>query len=64
MKRANRAVSRAESVRKYEVLAADFTIDNGYLTPSMKVKRELVLADHADAVERLYTEDAREVPTS
>jgi long-chain acyl-CoA synthetase len=64
MKRANRAVSRAESVRKYEILPGDFTIDNGYLTPSMKVKRELVLSDHDAAVERLYTEGAREVPLS
>jgi long-chain acyl-CoA synthetase len=54
--RANEAVSRAESIRKYELLTDDFTIANGYLTPSLKVKRDLVHRDFADAIERLYTD--------
>ncbi len=54
--RANKAVSRAESIRKYRVLENDFTIDNGYLTPSLKVKRSLVLEDFAHEVEALYSE--------
>ncbi len=53
---ANRAVSRAESIRKFAVLEGDFTEDNGYLTPSMKLKRDLVLADFGDDVEGLYRE--------
>ena len=52
--RANKAVSRAESVRRYEILSEDLTIDNGYLTPSMKVKRDKVIADNAAAIERIY----------
>lgn len=56
VERANQAVSRAESIRKYELLTKDFTIANGYLTPSLKVKRDLVLRDYQDAVERLYTD--------
>ena len=51
-------VSRAESIRKYELLTDDFTIENGYLTPSLKVKRDLVLRDYAHKVEELY-EDTR-----
>jgi long-chain acyl-CoA synthetase len=51
---ANRAVSKAESIRKFTVLAGDFTEDNGYLTPSMKLKRNLVMKDYAAEVERLY----------
>ena len=54
--RANEAVSQAESIRKYEVLKGDFTIANGYLTPSLKVKRDLVLRDYAGSVEQLYTD--------
>ena len=54
--RANEAVSRAESIRKFAVLTTDFTEANGYLTPSMKVKRDRVLTDFADEVDRLYTE--------
>ncbi|WP_127571144.1 AMP-dependent synthetase/ligase [Georgenia faecalis] len=52
--RANEAVSRAESIRKITVLPTDFTEANGYLTPSMKVKRAAVLRDFAGEVEALY----------
>jgi long-chain acyl-CoA synthetase len=52
--RANDAVSRAESIRSYTVLTTDFTVANGYLTPSLKVKRHLVLADFADDIDALY----------
>lgn len=55
VKRANEAVSRAESIRKFTVLPVDFTVQNGYLTPSLKVKRNAVLADFADTIEQLYT---------
>jgi long-chain acyl-CoA synthetase len=52
--RANEAVSRAESIRTYVVLDTDFTVANGYLTPSLKVKRHLVLRDFADTIDDLY----------
>lgn len=53
--RANEAVSRAESIRKFAVLSTEFSEVNDYLTPSLKVKRARVLADFADDVERLYS---------
>lgn len=56
IKRANAAVSRAESIRKFEVLVDDFTVLNGQLTPSLKVKRDRVLAEHAAVIDRLYTD--------
>jgi len=52
--RANEAVSRAESIRRFRVLTTDFSVDNGYLTPSLKVKRNVVLRDFADEVEAIY----------
>jgi long-chain acyl-CoA synthetase len=52
---ANKAVSRAESIRKFRVLPMDFTTDNGYITPSLKVKRALVAKDFAADIEALYT---------
>ena len=52
--RANQAVSRAESIRKFAVLAGDFTESNGYLTPSLKLKRSVVMKDFADDVDKLY----------
>ncbi len=56
VERANRAVSRAESIRKYVVLTTDFTVDNDYLTPSLKVKRDRVLKDFGEHVDALYTQ--------
>ena len=51
---ANKAVSRAESIRKIRVLPVDFTTDNDYITPSLKVKRALVAKDFAADIEALY----------
>jgi long-chain acyl-CoA synthetase len=51
---ANRAVSRAESIRKTAILERDFTIEDGELTPTLKVRR-MVVADHfAGAIDDLY----------
>jgi long-chain acyl-CoA synthetase len=52
--RANGAVSRAESIRKVTVLPIDFTEANGYLTPSLKVKRARVLTDFARDIDAIY----------
>ncbi|MBM7825699.1 long-chain acyl-CoA synthetase [Arcanobacterium pluranimalium] len=54
VKRANNHVSRAESIRKFVILPSDFTVENGYLTPSLKVRRNQVLEDFADTIEELY----------
>ena len=51
---ANRSVSKAESIRKFAVLDGDFTEENGYLTPSLKLRRNVVMRDFADEVEVLY----------
>ena len=52
---ANKAVSKPESIRKFTILAGDFTEDNGYLTPSLKLKRNVVTKDYAADVEALYS---------
>ncbi|MGN6301347.1 MAG: AMP-dependent synthetase/ligase [Angustibacter sp.] len=51
---ANRAVSKAESIRKFRILPVDFTEEGGYLTPSLKLKRAVVMKDFAGEVEELY----------
>lgn len=51
---ANAQVSQAESIRKFIVLEEDWTEENGYLTPSFKVKRHAVVRDFHDMVEALY----------
>ena len=52
---ANSIVSKAESIRKYVILATGFTEANGYLTPSLKLKRNVVMRDFADEIEELYS---------
>nr|WP_218913188.1 AMP-dependent synthetase/ligase [Janibacter alkaliphilus] len=51
---ANKAVSKAESIRKFSVLADDFTEENGTLTPSLKLKRNIVMRDYEEEIEALY----------
>lgn len=58
--RTNEKVSRAESIRRFEVLDTDFTVENDYLTPSMKVKRAQVLRDFDQLIEDLYARAAAE----
>lgn len=51
---ANEAVSRAESIRRFVIVAGEFTEENGMLTPSLKVKRHAVEAAYAQEIEGLY----------
>ncbi|MFE9121020.1 AMP-dependent synthetase/ligase [Streptomyces sp. NPDC007172] len=51
----NAAVSKAESVRKFRVLGAQFTEEAGHITPSLKLKRNVVAKDFADEIEAIYT---------
>lgn len=52
--RANEAVSRAESIRTFKVLPTDFTVANGLLTPSMKVRRAQAAERFATEIDSLY----------
>ena len=52
---ANKAVSKAEAIRKFAVLPVDWTEEGGQLTPSLKLKRSVVMKEFADAVEALYS---------
>ncbi|MCH0541661.1 long-chain fatty acid--CoA ligase [Streptomyces sp. MUM 203J] len=51
----NAAVSKAESVRRFRVLSAQFTEEAGHITPSLKLKRNVVAKDFADEIEALYS---------
>ncbi|MFC4561418.1 AMP-dependent synthetase/ligase [Nocardiopsis mangrovi] len=51
---ANGAVSRAESVRAFTILAEPFSVEAETLTPTLKPRRDAIAARHADAIERMY----------
>jgi long-chain acyl-CoA synthetase len=50
----NRSLSRAESIRKFVVLARDMRVDTGELTPTLKVRRAVVERTYADEIQSLY----------
>jgi long-chain acyl-CoA synthetase len=52
---ANKAVSKAESIRKFTILPFDWTEATGQLTPSMKLKRNVVQKECADDIAGLYS---------
>jgi long-chain acyl-CoA synthetase len=51
---ANKAVSQAESIRKYAVPPVTWSEEGGQLTPSLKLKRDVVMREHRDDVADLY----------
>ena len=51
---ANAAVSRAESIRKFVILPDDWTEESGQLTPSLKLKRNVVVRDLRDEIAALF----------
>ncbi|MCZ4537639.1 long-chain fatty acid--CoA ligase [Gordonia terrae] len=55
VKEANTKVSNAEAIKKFSILDTDFTIDTGELTPTMKLKRNVIHDAHKEAIADLYT---------
>lgn len=51
---ANLLVSKAESIRSFSLLDAQFTVESGHLTPSLKLKRAAVVRDYGDQIVKLY----------
>ncbi|MCX5382919.1 long-chain fatty acid--CoA ligase [Streptomyces sp. NBC_00083] len=51
----NAAVSKAESVRKFRILGAQLTEEAGHITPSLKLKRNVVAKDFAGEIEAIYS---------
>jgi len=51
---ANKAVSRAEQIREFRILPVDFTEAGGEMTPTLKVKRQVVAKTFADDIAAIY----------
>jgi len=54
----NRKVSRVQTVKRTRVLPVEFSVDSGELTPTMKLKRNVVGERYAAEIEALYAEEA------
>ncbi|MCJ0895147.1 long-chain fatty acid--CoA ligase [Rhodococcus sp. ARC_M12] len=52
---ANKKVSSPEQIKKYTILENDFTVETGELTPTMKLKRNIIHAERGNDIEAIYS---------
>ena len=50
----NKSLSLAEKVKKFKLIKEEFTIENGMLTPTLKLKRKKILEKYKEELEKLY----------
>ena len=50
----NKSVSLVEKVKKFKLIKEEFTIENGMLTPTLKLKRKKILEKYKEDLEKLY----------
>lgn len=53
----NQGLNRWETIKKWRLLDHDLTIDSGELTPSMKVKRNVVESNYSHVIEEMYASE-------
>jgi long-chain acyl-CoA synthetase len=51
---ANRNFNQVEQVKKFELLPKEWSIEGGELTPTLKLKRKVIMEKYGDAVRRIY----------
>jgi long-chain acyl-CoA synthetase len=50
----NKSLSSIEKVKKFKLIEKEFTIENGMLTPTLKLKRKKILEKYIEDLEKLY----------
>ncbi len=50
----NKELSKSENVMKFEILADEWTQENGLLTPTLKVKRNKIAKKYADVIQAMF----------
>ncbi len=50
----NKSLSSVEKVKKFKLIKDEFTIENGMLTPTLKLKRKKILEKYKNELEKLY----------
>ena len=50
----NKSLSLVEKVKKFKIIKEEFTIENGMLTPTLKLKRKKILENYKEDLENLY----------
>ena len=54
----NDGLANFETVKRFRIVADEWTQDSGELTPSMKIKRRVLTARYAAAIAELYADEA------
>lgn len=54
---ANLQLARYEQVKRFHILDGNFTVEGGEMTPTMKIKRNVVLANNEDVIAELYAKE-------
>ncbi len=60
----NKRFARYEQIKAFRLLADPFTVETGELTPTMKMKRRVIIEKHAEDIEALYREAAHSLELS
>ena len=50
----NKLFNNVEQIKKFELLANEWTVDTGELTPTLKLKRKIIHEKYKEAIERIY----------
>jgi long-chain acyl-CoA synthetase len=50
----NSTLAKVETIKKFKILERNFTVEDGELTPTLKVKRTIVNEHFADDIETMY----------
>ena len=51
----NKNFNNVERVKKFELLSCEWSIEGGELTPTLKLKRKVIMEKYGDVVNRIYT---------
>ncbi|MBI3501824.1 MAG: long-chain fatty acid--CoA ligase [Bacteroidetes bacterium] len=56
IERMNKSLAQYESIKKFELLSKDWSIDGGEMTPKLSLKRKVILEANKNLVEKIYLE--------
>ena len=55
VERYNQNFNQVEQIKKFELLPREWSVEGGELTPTLKLKRKVIMEKYRDAIERIYT---------
>lgn len=51
----NKYLANYQEVKRFRIIPEEFTVENGFLTPTFKIKRNIVVSHYSDLIEDIYT---------